>query len=37
VDAVVPAEELMSRALALVEAAAGAAPAHVAAIKAMVR
>jgi enoyl-CoA hydratase/carnithine racemase len=37
VDAVVPPEELMARALALTEAAAGAAPAHVAAIKAMVR
>ena len=37
VDAVVPGEELMGRAFALAEAAGGAAPAHVAAIKAMVR
>lgn len=37
VDAVVPSEELMARALALTEAAAGATPAHVAAIKTMVR
>jgi enoyl-CoA hydratase/carnithine racemase len=37
IDAVVPAEELMARALALTEAAAGATPAHVAAIKKMVR
>jgi enoyl-CoA hydratase/carnithine racemase len=36
VDAVVPGEELMGRAFALAEAAAGAAPAHVAAIKAMI-
>jgi enoyl-CoA hydratase/carnithine racemase len=37
VDAVVPGEELMARALALTEAAAGAEAAHVAAIKRMVR
>jgi enoyl-CoA hydratase/carnithine racemase len=37
VDAVVPGEELMGRAFALAEAAGGAAPAHVAAIKKMVR
>jgi enoyl-CoA hydratase/carnithine racemase len=37
IDAVAPAEELMARAFALTEAAAGAAPAHVAAIKKMVR
>jgi enoyl-CoA hydratase/carnithine racemase len=37
IDAVVPAEELMARAWALTEAAAGATPPHVAAIKAMVR
>jgi enoyl-CoA hydratase/carnithine racemase len=37
VDAVVPAEELMARAVALTEAAAGAEITHVAAIKKMVR
>jgi enoyl-CoA hydratase/carnithine racemase len=37
IDAVVPAEELMARALALTEAAARATPAHVTAIKKMVR
>jgi enoyl-CoA hydratase/carnithine racemase len=37
VDAVVPAEELMARALALTDAAAGAEAGHVAAIKTMVR
>ena len=37
VDAVVPADELMTRALAMTEAASAATPAHVAAIKMMVR
>ncbi len=37
IDAVVPAEELMARAVTLTEAAAGAEAAHVAAIKKMVR